>query len=268
MLKFRDLGTLEIRTADRLYFLRGSLQTTLMTALLASGQCPVSVDALIRELWGDGRPADAENAAHAHISRLRKSLGRLEPGRSQSRLSVRSSQYRLSLEPGDQVDADVFVRTVSELDDAADVPARDRVARLRAALGMWRGRVLGGVTGGPICQAAAARIERSRLRAYEMLFDAELECGNHNGIVPELSALISEGSPFEECYCEQLLIALYRSGRHADALDLYRRTWGRVVNKIGGPTSLGFYERAILRHDPILHTRHVRRDLARASSAS
>lgn len=262
MLEFRMLGPLEIRTATRRHVLKGAMQNTLLTTLLTSEEHSVSLHELVDELWGQARPANADNALHAHVSRLRRSMELIDPEHP-GRLAASHSHYRLVIDSDDRTDAGEFSCAVATaLQTPEPVPLR--AARLRAALAMWRGRTLGGVTGGPLCRHAAERLESLRLRAYEALFDAELERGNHAEIIPELRALISHGSERLEHFCEQLLIALYRSGRQADALDLYRATWNRMVNDAGITPSpkMRRYESAILRHDPVLVSPHARRVLA------
>jgi SARP family transcriptional regulator, regulator of embCAB operon len=262
VLEFRILGPLEIRTGDRRHVLKGVMQNTLLTTLLTSEDHCVPLQGLVNELWGQARPVNADNALHAHVSRLRRSMELIEPDHP-GRLAASRSHYRLVIEPDDHTDVGEFSRAVAAAFQTAE-RAPVCAARLRAALALWRGHTLGGVTGGPLCQYAAARLESLRLRAYEALFDAELERGRHAEIISELRELISHDSGHLEHFCEQLLIALYRSGRQADALELYRVTWNRMVKDVGITPSPNMrrYESAILRHDPVLSSPHARRALA------
>jgi DNA-binding SARP family transcriptional activator len=178
-------------------------------------------------------------------------------------LTSHAPGYRLSNTEIEWFDGDIFARAVSRLRDAVPQPARRQVAQLRAVLGKWRGPVLGGITGGTICQAGARRYDELRLTAHELLFDAELELGNHAAVISEISELAVLDSPFQEKYCEQQVIALCRAGRHADALDVCRGTWYQAVTASTGSFGhLRYYERAILSHDPALHSPRSRLAIA------
>jgi hypothetical protein len=147
------------------------------------------------------------------------------------------------------------MRALKDVRSRPNMDAGMAIVKLRSAVALWRGPVFGGPLGGPICQAAAARYEAARLVAVEMLFDLELRCGRHTEVIPELSELV-ESQSLNERFCEQLMVALYRSGRQADALKVYRRMRMRMDTDLGvepSPT-LRKYERAILAHDPALCT--------------
>jgi SARP family transcriptional regulator, regulator of embCAB operon len=259
MLKFLALGPLEIRSAGTTCHIQGSFQAILLFALLLNQDRLTSADELIEEVWGQGHPHKPENALQAHISRLRRSLRTLESDRNVPWLTSHASGYRLLDEEIEEFDGKSFVRAIGQLRDPASQPPQRSKTYLRGALEMWRGPVLGGITGGPICQAGVRYYEEMRLTAFEMLFDAELELGNHAAIISEVSELATVDSPFQERYCEQQVIALCRSGRHADALDVCRGTWHRLVMAGAGSfSSLRYFEHAILCHDPILNTRRAR----------
>ncbi|MBO3747426.1 AfsR/SARP family transcriptional regulator [Streptosporangiaceae bacterium NEAU-GS5] len=262
VLTFRVLGPLEIMSEGSPHSVQGSFQAILLLALLLRRDRFTSAEELMDEMWGQGHPHKPENALQAHVSRLRRWLRAVEPGRPESRLTSQGSGYRLLYEAGDEFDAATFEQVVTGLRPETGRPARaaaDRAARLRSALGMWRGPVLGGITGGPICQRGVKHFEEIRLAAYEMLFDAELERGDHAAVISEISELAGLESAFQERFCEQQVIALCRSGRHADALDVCRGPWYRLVAAGGGSfRALRYYEHAILRHDPILNTPQAR----------
>jgi DNA-binding SARP family transcriptional activator len=254
VIEFRLLGPLELRCGGVAHSVRSHSQAMLLISLLVSEGRQVPAEALIDELWGGGHPADPANALQAHISRLRRLLDGLEPERKVSRLTSQSAGYQLRVSD-DELDGHAFLAEVAALPGAAvDLPPAEVAARARQALANWRGPVFGGVVGGAICQAGAARYEMGRYRALEALFEAELGCGNHAAIVPELSALVAAPSLFQERFCEQLMVALYRSGRQADALDLYHRTWSQLASdtKVQPSGRLKAYVRAILEHDPVL----------------
>ncbi len=249
--RFRYLGTLEVWHDGRLCEIRGTIQRTLLAALLAAGSRPVSTQALVGELWADNPPATAENSLQAHVSRLRRKLHGSGDGRSTCLLSLPSG-YQLLVADTD-VDATTFARAVTEARQREGSDPDEAVRRLRSALTLWRGPVFGGQIGGPLCQAAAARYEASRTMAVELLFDLELRRGRHSEMIPELSELV-ESPSLNERVCEQLMVALYRSGRQIEALDVFRRMRVRLDRDLGvepSPT-LRKYEQAILTHHALL----------------
>jgi DNA-binding SARP family transcriptional activator len=128
--------------------------------------------------------------------------------------------------------------------------------------------VFGGVAGGSRCQAGGRRYDEARLRGFEMLFDAELACGNHAGIIAELSAVVMTSSAFQASYCEQLMIALYRSGRQKCALEVYRKICLPSPDPaLNSSQRLRDCEHAILTHDPVLNVPSVRQAIAMRSRA-
>lgn len=253
MLNFRVLGPLELRTQTQTIRPRGPLQRLLLVLLLVNARKLVPTESLIGELWKDGHPARVENALQAHISRLRLLLAGLEPHARDSRLITYSSGYRLMVDD-DELDAAVFARCVERI--RGEAPREDPAGtalELRGVLALWRGPVFGGVSGGGLCQAAAARYEEMRLAALELLFDSELRDGGHSRIIPELRELVLEDS-YMERFRQQLMVALYRSGRQADALNVYRQLWRQLIDDLGIEPSPAMrdYERAVLDQDPRL----------------
>ncbi|WP_260333433.1 AfsR/SARP family transcriptional regulator [Streptomyces beigongshangae] len=146
-----------------------------------------------------------------------------------------------------------FVRVVNEIEARPRVPPHELADHLRSALSMWRGPVFGGSVETPLCRRAAARYESHRIRALELMFDAELAAGRHAGVIAELYEQ-HYAHPMSELFCEQLMIALYCSGRQAKALDVYRRMRQRLSEELGVDPSpkLRRVEQAILAHDPEL----------------
>lgn len=243
--RFCYLGPMEHWVDGVRLEVRGTVLGTLLAALLAAQSRPVSVDALVEELWGEQPPAHAENALQANVSRLRRKL-------RMTGVSADLSGYRLRV-ADDQVDATVFLRMLDEERGGRDLPPAKAVSKLRAALALWRGPVFGGPVGGPLCQATAVRYESARSFAHELLFDHELRCGRHAEVIPELCALV-ESDSLNERLCEQLMVALYRTGRQTEALATFHRMRTRLDVELGvapSPT-LRNYERAILAHDPAL----------------
>ncbi|MBA2641794.1 MAG: winged helix-turn-helix domain-containing protein [Actinobacteria bacterium] len=214
----------------------------------------VSSDRLIDELWGERPPDTAATALHGLVSQLRKVLepDRV-PGAPGSVLVTRAPGYMLRVDP-EAVDATRFERLALEGRDALAAGEAGRAsAVLRAALGLWRGQALAGIDETAPRHAEARRLEELRLEALEDRIDADLAQGRNGALVSELEALL-EREPLRERPRGQLMLALYRAGRQAEALDLYRETRRRLVDELGiEPTPrLRELEQAILAQDPEL----------------
>ncbi|MCK9902315.1 AfsR/SARP family transcriptional regulator [Frankia sp. Cpl3] len=253
MLIFRVLGPLEIETSTRIVRPTGSLQRTLLLTLLTSTQRLVSTGMLIDELWNGQHPDRVENALQAHVSRLRQKLASLEPDAATSRLIAHSSGYELVVGEG-ELDAEIFANALTDIRARqSGTPPAVTAEALQDALGLWRGPMFGAARGGPRCRAASARYEELRLGALESLIDCELQCGEHARTIPLLRDLLRE-HPFQERFSQQLMIALYRCGRQAEALDVYRALRFRLMDELGLEPSprMRDYERAILEQDPML----------------
>jgi predicted ATPase/DNA-binding SARP family transcriptional activator len=242
-LEFRILGPLEVRSDARTIELGSHGQRALLAALLLHADEVVPRDQLIEEVWGEGAPASAANMVQGYVSRLRKSLG---PGL----LLTQAPGY--VLRTGDaQLDAARFSGLVADAGDAVSA-GRAAAARelLAEALELWRGPALADFTYESFAQGEVARLEELRLRAVELLGDADLALGRHSRLVSELEQLIVQ-HPFRERLRWQLMLALYRSGRQADALEAYRAARRTLVDELGiepGP-ALQRLERAILAQD-------------------
>lgn len=250
MIKFFVLGPLECQSADRPLNIAGTLQRALLATLLAAEGVPVAVESLVSELWGDEPPPHWENALQAHISRLRR---RIDAAADRStRLIVEHSGYCLQT-GADAVDAKVFMR---QFDYARFLGAADPVRAaemLRDALSLWRGKAFGLVIHGSLCRIVAQRYETARVVALETLFDLELRSGRHTDIIPMLSELV-EAPSLNERFCEQMMIALYRSGQQARALSSYIQMRDRLHEELGvEPTvTLRNLFNAILNHHDAL----------------
>lgn len=228
------------------------MRQTLLAAFLAAENKLVSVDVLAEELWGPTPPAKMENALQAQISRLRRALRRLEPEPKKERLTTNVAGYRFAAH-WSEIDACSFVHTVDTIRSRGGSDYARDIADLRSALAMWNGPVFGGLAGGPLCQVAVRKYEEARNAALEMLYDLELKNGGHAKIIPELTELVNR-NPLSEQFCSLLMVALYRAGRQADALELYRELRRRFAEELGIEPSpvLRQYEMAILNHDPLL----------------
>ena len=190
-------------------------QRTLLGLLALRPRRLVSQAALVDALWGDDPPPSAVKTLHSHVSRLRRSLG--SAGLDEL-VDTRPPGYLLTAAP-ESVDAARFDALV---DVGTGLPAGEAAERLRAALALWRGDLLGGSPVGDWARAEAARLEEARLRAAEDLFEAELATSRHARVAGKLGAFVAQ-NPLRERPSELLIFAFYRGGRQGDALGAYRR---------------------------------------------
>ena len=242
-LEFRILGPLEVRAAGRAVAVPGAKPRATLAVLLLHANQAVSPDQLALALWGEEAPAGAGNTVQVHISRLRKALGNTDA------LVTTPGGYRLSLDP-DDLDALRFDRLVAE---ARGQPAADAAGTLAQALALWRGRALEDLAYEPFSQPEIARLEEARVAACEQRFEAQLALGAHAEVIGELEPLIAE-HPYREGLRAQLMLALYRADRQADALQAYQDARARLVDELGIEPGerLRELERAILAQDPAL----------------
>jgi class 3 adenylate cyclase len=208
--RYRILGPLEARTVVDDPALRRRKPRALLAVLLLHANEAVSTDALLDALWPDVAPRRALGSLQNFVSQLRKALG-------EGQLETRQPGYVLRVEP-DDLDARVFERLVAA---AREGPAAQRRERLESALALWRGPPLAEFTYEPFAQAEIARLEELRLTALEQRAEADLELGRHAEVVGELESLVAE-HPLREHLRALLMLALYRSGRQAGALEVYR----------------------------------------------
>jgi DNA-binding SARP family transcriptional activator len=239
---FRILGSLEVWDGERQLELGGSKRRAVLALLLLHANEVVALDRLVDQLWGEKAPRNAAAAIRTHVSRLRKELG-------PEVVATRAWGYVLRTEPGG-FDLERFERLRAE---AESLPARERAEKLREALALYRGPPLEDIAFEPGLAADIGRLEELRLTVLENRIDADLEAGNQSGLVGELEALIAE-HPLRERLRGQLILALYRGGRQAEALEVYRETRRVLADELGLEPSpeLRELERAILQHDPAL----------------
>jgi DNA-binding SARP family transcriptional activator/tRNA A-37 threonylcarbamoyl transferase component Bud32 len=250
---FRILGPLEVAGDEGQLELGGPKPRALLAVLLLNAGEVVPADRLIDELWGETPPKSAGHLLHVYVSNLRKALATVAAGAGGQLIVSQPPGYVLELDP-DEIDARRFERLVTEgrRHLVADEPERAAGA-LTEALGLWRGPALADFTYEPFAQAEIARLEELRLVAREERIEAELLLGRHAAVVPELERLAGE-NPFRERVRGQLMLALYRCGRQADALEVFRQARQTLVEELGiepGP-SLQRLQQAILRHDATL----------------
>ena len=261
MLEFRILGPIEVAGDRGAIRLGGTRQRATLAILLLNANRVVPIDRLADDLYAGTPPVSAVKQVQRQISDLRK-----EPGLADA-IETRSPGYLVRVAQG-QLDLLAFERLVSE---AAEALAGDEPRRaadlLRSALGLWRGPPLADLAYESFAQPAIERLEELRLAALEQRIDAELELGQHAELVGELDELVA-WHPLRERFRGQLMVALYRAGRQAEALDAYRAARTALVSEFGiepGP-ELQELERQILRQDPALLPRTRPREPAPARS--
>ncbi len=237
-MEFRVLGPLEVRDGDRSLPLAGAKQRALLALLLLEANRVVSRERLIDGLWGDDPPETAVTSIQVYISRLRKLL-------ASGTLLTRPPGYLLDVEP-ENVDLFRFERLVEE---ARRADPEHAAGLLDEALKLWRGPALAEFVGEPFAQIEAGRLDDLRVAALEDRIDANLALGRHANLIGELEVLIAE-HPHRERLRGQLMLALYRSERQAEALAAYRDARA-TLDELGlepGAT-LQRLERQILNHD-------------------
>jgi len=246
-MEFRILGPLEVHDGAVPVAVPGAKERALLADLLVHAGRVVAADRLIEDLWGERPPGNPVNTLQGRVSALRRALGPVA-----ARLATRPPGYRLDVDP-EQVDAARFERLVADADRAAARDPARALGLLAEALGLWRGPALAEFADRPWAQAEAARLEELRLAAVELRAELRLAAGRHGELVGELEALVAT-HPLRERPRGQLMLALYRSGRQADALRAYRETRAVLAEELGIDPSpeLQRLHQAILTQDPAL----------------
>ena len=246
---FELLGPLRVVDGDCDVTPARPKQRALLALLLLRRGEVVPGAQLIEAMWGEEPPGSAQTALHGHISSLRKLLGA-------DRIRTRPPGYLLQVAPG-EVDVARFESLIAQ--GRARDDAGERAARLRDALSLWHGEPLADLRGEAFAEREIARLEELRLAALEERIDAELAVGRHHELVPELEPLVAEEA-FRERLRGQLMLALYRCGRQADALHVFQSGRRLLVEELGidpGP-ALQELELSILRQDPGLELPAIR----------
>ena len=250
MIDYRILGPLEVSADGRAIEIGGLRQRALLAILLLRANESVPRDVLVHELWGARPPPGAQDSLEVYISRLRKALAAAADGPV---VLTRHGAYCLPL-TDEQLDVRRFERLLAEgrssLAAGAPEPA---AASLRAALQLWRGSPLADLSYEPFAQADIGRLEEMRLGAVEDRIDADLALGRHTDVVSELEVLTAQ-HPLRERLWAQRMLALYRGGRQADALDVYQRLRATLVEELGiePGAELRTVQQRILAQDPAL----------------
>jgi DNA-binding SARP family transcriptional activator len=225
---FDVLGELQVRRDGQPVALGSLKQRSLLARLLIHADQVVSTDRIIDELWGDGGGADRHNSLWVTVSNLRSALEPDRPRRSDGTvLLTRTPGYVLRLEPG-ELDARRFEELVREGRGLLDRDPAAASVVIGEALALWRGRPYADVTYESFAQAEVVRLDELRLEAVELRLDADLRRGLASELVGELEGLARQ-HPARERFTELLMVALYRSGRQADAL----RAFGRLRTHLG-----------------------------------
>jgi DNA-binding SARP family transcriptional activator/tetratricopeptide (TPR) repeat protein len=229
---FRLLGPLEVFENGRVLDLGGAKQRALLAVLLLHANRVVSSDQLLEALWGERPPDTAQKALQVYVSKLRKALGR-------DRILTKTRGYQAHVEEG-ELDLDRFQGLASE-------------GRREEALSLFRGRPLADFAYEPFAQAEIARLDELRFACLEERIEDDLARGRHGALVGELEALVRE-HPLRERLRGQLMLALYRSGRQAEALEAYQAGRRHLSEELGLEPGerLKELQRAILSHDPSL----------------
>ena len=250
MIGYRLLGPLEVTVNGTAVDLGGLKQRALLAILLLHANQPVHRDVLVDRLWGEHPPAGAEHAVNVYIWRLRKTLSAASGTES---VVTRQGAYQLQAAE-EQVDVALFERLAEEGRRAlaAEAPGRAS-AMLGEALALWRGAPLADFRFEPFAQAEIARLEELRAGVVEDRIEADLALGRHAHAVGELEALVA-ADPLRERLHQQLMVALYRCGRQAEALAAYQKARRTLADELGiEPCQpLRQTERAILEQDPSL----------------
>ncbi len=239
---FRILGPLEVVESDRSLPLGGPRQRALLAILILRANEVVSSERLADQLWGERPPPTAAKAIQVYVSKLRKQLG-------EGRLVTRAPGYVLLVDSS-ELDLSQFEELVSS---AREVDPADAAPLLRGALALWRGAPLADLEYEAFAQPEISRLEELRLAVLEERIDADLATGSHRESLGELEALVA-AHPLRERLAGQLMLALYRSGRQAEALDVYQNARRLLVEEIGlePNPALQRLEKAILTQDPSL----------------
>ncbi|GHB07914.1 BTAD domain-containing putative transcriptional regulator [Streptomyces termitum] len=257
-MKFRLLGPLEAIAADGPVVLGGTKQRATLGYLLLHANRVVATSELVQALWDlEDVPASARKILHNAIWGLRTVLAdgaaTAPPGTTAPELVTKAPGYVLRVDP-DDVDLLVYRRRVARGRAALAASAPAEAARLlREGLDLWDGPLLADLAESGITWPELDAARRDRLDVLEDLFDAELECGRHYSLLGELT-MMAEAEPLRERACGQLMLALYRCGRQADALGAYERVRSALVEDLGLEPGhdLRTLQHAILTHDPAL----------------
>ncbi len=243
-MEFKILGSLEVSTADGPLSLGGRKQRLVLAHLIVRANAVVPTEVLIDEVWGEEPPDSVRSTLQGYVSHLRRALG--------ERLEGQTSGYILRVHDG-ELDATSFEGKVKEAKRSLASDPATAVTGLADALALWRGAAFADLADESSLQGEIARLDELRLGATEHRIAAELQIGRHSTMVSELEALTSR-YPLRERLWAHLMLALYQSGRQAEALSTYARAQQVLASELGADPSaeLQRLHRQILDQDPEL----------------
>ncbi|MEO3762706.1 AfsR/SARP family transcriptional regulator [Streptomyces sp. B8F3] len=229
-MQYEILGPVRVVDSRGSRFVSAKKMQVLLVLLLIRARQVVSIDEAIAEIWGQNPPRRATAGIHVYISQLRKFLG--EPGSRNNPILTRPPGYLLHLED-DEFDVDRFQELLHRgRRHLKEGRPEQAVTAFEDGLSLWRGPVLGDLCDGPIIAGFATWLEETRLEYLEWLIEAQLSLGLHRELIGRLSALTAE-YPLRETFYRQLMLALCRSERQADALRTYQQARTRLNEELG-----------------------------------
>lgn len=247
-MRYQLLGSLHVTTEHGTSAVKARNMEVLLATLLIRANEVVPIPQLGFEIWGDAPPRRHLAAIHVYISRLRKLLA---DDRPESVIVTQSPGYVLRLGPQDHLDSDEFQQLMQTGRAAArDGRTEQAAAAFEEALALWRGPALGDLRSGPVLEGFTTWAEEARLECVGMHVETGLATGRHRELIGKLYSLIAE-HPLHEAFHRQLMIALYRSERQADALRVYRAAHRTITTELGiePGRALREVQRAILLSD-------------------
>ncbi|MFE1291261.1 BTAD domain-containing putative transcriptional regulator [Streptomyces sp. NPDC058751] len=266
-MRFHLLGPLEVlrpTTADCYVTPRAAKHRIVLATLLVRAGEPVPTETLINELWGETPPRTATTTIQVYISQLRKLLGLADSDEAQQAIVTRRPGYLIRLDPG-RLDLTRFEVLYQQGVAAAEQREHAKASELQdRALALWRGRFLADTPAGPLLSAEAARLSELRMASLEQRIRADLHLGRHHELLGELRAATTEHPLREELHAH-LMVALYRSGRQAEALQTFSALRRTLVDELAiepGPALQQLHQRLLSGDPRLLHTaEHVVRSL-------
>jgi DNA-binding SARP family transcriptional activator len=237
-MEFRVLGPLSVCDGGRHKTPTAPKQRQLLSLLALNANHVVSVAQILEEIWEYRPPSSAVAAVHTYVMQLRRALDgiRRGPGRTPGRLQTHDQGYLLKLGSG-ELDLDCYEQQVRAARATLEAGEHAEAAeQLRAAEMMWTGPMLVDVPTGPLLRAAIEVVERDRLDVVHQRLRAELHLGRHHEILGELTSLVHQYGTHEDLVAD-LMLALYRSGRQADALIAYHQLRTRLREELGAKPS-------------------------------
>ncbi len=253
-MEFKVLGPLEMEAGGQSRTVAGNRQRTLLATLLVSGGRPVSAEQLYTELWGESPPSTVENSLQAHVYRLRRTLNQLAGGAEAApALITRPSGYVLDVDPRG-LDMVLFRDRVAQARLVMPQAPGKAYRYLEEALAVWRGAPLQDVVPGPMCQSVALQLDEEYLTALEDKLWLGIDSEDPVHTIGELKRM-STIHPWRERITEMLMLALYRSGRQAEAIETYNTARRRLVDELGMEPSAQLRQRfrEILNQVPYAH---------------